>query len=146
MQIDKISVALVAFVCLISTSAHALKLRCTSSASILCIAKQCPEDDRGNAEVKYSLDSERGIIVRHLSIAERATENTFICDITWQKEREGGFSNTVYDATYVCNEDYKFPDRGIFNATEMSDGEIHFTDAFMDLGLEASAGLCPSID
>ena len=50
------------------------------------------------------------------------------------------------NATYVCNEDYKFPDRGIFNATEMSDGEIHFTDAFMDLGLEASAGLCQSID
>ena len=146
MQTYKMYAALVALACLTSTSANALKLRCTSTASILCIAKQCPEDDRGNAEVKYSLDSDRGIIVRHLSIVERARENTFICDITWQKEREGGFSNTVYDATYVCNEDHKFPDRGIFNATEMSDGEIHFTDAFMDLGLEASAGLCQSID
>ena len=146
MQIDKVSAALVAVVCLSSTSAYALKLRCTSSASILCIAKQCPEDDRGNAEVKYSLDSEGGLLFVICPSQKGQAENTFICDITWQKEREGGFSNTVYNATYVCNENHKFIDRGIFNATEMSDGEIHFTDAFIDIGLEASAGMCESID
>ena len=146
MQIDKVSAALVAVVCLSSTSAYALKLRCTSSASILCIAKQCPESERGGAVTNYSVDTQKNVIVRHLATINGKQNNTYICQIKWQQERLGGFSNTVYQATYVCNENHKFIDRGIFNAIEMSDGEIHFTDAFIDIGLEASAGMCESID
>jgi len=122
MQTYKMYAALVALVCLTSTSANALKLRCTSSASILCIDKQCPESDRGGAVTNYSVDTKKNLIVRQLATNDGRQNYTNICEIKWQEERLGGFSNTVFDAIYACDDDPKFIDRGMFSALEMSIG------------------------